>query len=269
MNKIIVLSLIFWANTLMNAQNKLDSILLNGEDASKHHFYQTIYDNYGNYSSIPISIIKGAEKGPVFTIISGVHGVEYSSIIATHELLQEFKPELLSGTIIVIPLANPNSFYSRSPFLNPQDRLNLNRVFPGKQDGSITEKIAHFITTKIIAKSDLFIDIHGGDANEDLLSFIGYYRNNGQAEATEKIKKLAEASGFKYVVSWPYNLTKDQAAKYAFKQAIQDGKLALTIEAGKLGNVQTEAVQLIKDGIYNILNESHLYKKDKKSIQKL
>ncbi len=245
-------------------QDSLQFVLENAKRPSVENFYIKIDDDQDHSSSIPISVIKGKENGPVFSIISGVHGFEYSSIMASHELLQELNPELLSGTIIIVPLSNPDSFYGRSPFVNPQDQLNLNRVFPGSKTGSATERIAHYITTEIIARSDIFIDMHGGDASEDLLSFIGFYNNKGQQEQTEKIKKLAEVTGFKYIVSWPYNLQKDQPAKYAFKQAVQDGKIALIIEAGKLGNVQKEAVNMIKNAIYNMLAELKIYKVEKK-----
>ena len=259
MHKIILTLLSLIALTILQAQPNIQAILTEGIPATRDDIYVELQDDEGNLSSIPVSIIKGKEGGPVFTIIAGVHGVEYSSIIAAYDLLKEIDAAQLKGTLIIIPLANPSAFYGRTPFLNPQDNLNLNRVFPGSEDGSITEQIAHFITTEIIPVSDVFIDMHGGDANEDLLSFIGYYKNEGQPQNTATIKRLAEASGFDYVVSWPYTLPPDQPAKYAFKQAVQDGKVALTIEAGKLGNVQEEAVNLIKKGIYNILAETGNY----------
>jgi len=267
MNRIIVLFLI--ASVLVSysalaQENNLQKILSDGDRPSRQDIHVDVEDDQGNLSSLPISVIKGSKPGPTFTIISGVHGVEYSSIIASSELIQEIDPTLLSGNLIILPITNPSSFYGRTPFINPQDSLNLNRVFPGDEDGSVTEKIAHFITTSVIDVSDVFVDMHGGDANEDLLTFIGYYNNQGDQEKTSEIKRLVEASGFEYVVSWPYTLKEDQPAKYAFKQAIQDGKLAFTIEAGKLGNVQEEVVETIKDGILNVLAELDMYPADKR-----
>lgn len=259
MRRIVFSILVISVYAIASAQNDFKEILLKGEKATVHNMYQDIYDDSGNYASVPISIIKGKENGPIFTMISGVHGFEYPPIVAAQELIQELNPELISGTIVIIPLANPNSFYSRTPFLNPQDELNLNRVFPGKENGSITERIAHFMTKVVIAESEVFVDVHGGDANEDLLPFICYYNNGDQPNETERVKALTRASGFDYIVSYPYTLKKDQPAKYAFKQAVQDGKVAMSIECGKLGNVQEDAVDLIKNGIYNILAEMKMY----------
>ena len=83
---------------------------------------------------------------------------------------------------LIIPIANMASFFTRTPFINPQDQKNLNNAFPGKKDGSITEQIAFFITTNIIAVSDVFLDAHGGDAPEDLLPFVCYYDNQKKPE---------------------------------------------------------------------------------------
>lgn len=213
----------------------------------------------------PLTVIKGNKPGPVYTIIAGIHGYEYPPIIAVQELMKEIDASKLQGTLMILPIANIASFYKRTPFVNPIDGKNLNTAFPGSASGSITEKIAHWITKEIIPVSDVFIDIHGGDANEDLIPFICYYDNKD--EQTEKAKRLSEASGMEYIVAYPYNITKTEPAKYAFKQAVQDGIVALSIEAGRLGTVQTENVDLVKNAVYNMLNYSGLYKTSKTVIK--
>ncbi len=218
-----------------------------------------ISDEMGNTTHIPISIIKGNNEGPVFTIVGGVHGFEYPPIVAVQSMMKEIDPTQVSGTLIVIPIANISSFFGRSPFVNPQDDINLNRTFPGKSTGSVTERIARFMTDSIISVTDVFLDIHGGDAGEDLLPFVCYYNNKDRPEQTALAKKLSEVSGFNYIVSYGYNLKEDEPAKYAFKQAVQDGKTGLSIEAGKLGNVQEEAVTSIRIGIFNMLMEMDMY----------
>lgn len=216
-------------------------------------------DSQGNASHLPISIIKGKSKGPVFTIVAGVHGFEYPPIIATQELMQEIDMHKLNGTIIIIPLASLGAFFARTPFTSPEDQVNLNGAFPGKADGTITQQKAHFITTNIIAASDIFVDIHGGDAPEDLLPFICYYNNTKKPTQTALAKKLCEKSGFQYVVSYPYTISDTDPARYTFKQAAQDGKTALSIECGKLGNVTKEDVDLVKKSVYNMLNTMEMY----------
>ncbi|WP_239455766.1 succinylglutamate desuccinylase/aspartoacylase family protein [Flavobacterium ginsenosidimutans] len=211
------------------------------------------------YNYMPVTIFSGKEKGPVFTIIAGIHGFEYPPIVAVQELIKEIDPKKLKGTLIVVPIANVGSFYKRTPFVNPFDNKNLNNAFPGSETGTITEQIANYITKQIIPNSDVFLDIHAGDANEDLLPFVCYYNNILEEKKTLLSSKLSEISGINHIVSYPYTITKTEPAKYAFKQASQDGKTALSIEAGKLGNVQTESVALIKKAVYNMLHYMNMY----------
>ena len=171
-------------------------------------------DSLNNNTFVPISIIKGKKKGPVFTMVAGVHGYEYPPIIAVQELLQEIIANELTGTLIVIPIASTNSFFTRTPFKNANDGVNLNGAFPGDAKGTVTQQIAHFVTTAIIPKTDVFIDIHGGDASEDLLPFICYYNNEQKPEQTQLAKELSEVSGFEYIVSYPYTLNDDAPVSY-------------------------------------------------------
>lgn len=204
-------------------------------------------------SHLPIIIFKGKEKGPVFTTVAGVHGYEYPPIVAVQELINEIDVQTLKGTLIVLPMANVASFYGRTPFVNPLDGKNLNNAFPGSANGTVTEQIAHLVSSQIIPQSDVFLDIHGGDANEDLLPFICYYNNTATPNATALAKELSLVSGFEYVVSYPYTSTATEPAKYAFKQATQKNITALSIEAGKLGNVQEDQVKAIKASVYRML----------------
>ncbi|MFS4491406.1 succinylglutamate desuccinylase/aspartoacylase family protein [Maribacter sp. 2308TA10-17] len=216
-------------------------------------------DSDGNTTFLPISIIKGEKEGPVFTMVAGVHGYEYPPIMAVQGLLQDIKATELTGTLIVIPIASTNSFFTRTPFKNANDGVNLNGAFPGNSEGTVTQQIANLITTEIIPKTDVFLDIHGGDASEDLLPFICYYNNERKPKQTQLAKELSEVSGFEYIVSYPYTLKDSDPAKYVFKQAVQDGKTGISIEAGKLGNVQQDMVDLIKTGVYNMLNKMGIY----------
>ncbi|MEM6735492.1 MAG: succinylglutamate desuccinylase/aspartoacylase family protein [Bacteroidota bacterium] len=250
--------IIFVMNTAIS-QDSFQSKFQSNTRPSREKMRIDFEDEAGNKGFLPISIIKGNNDGPVFTIVAGVHGYEYPPIVATQALMKEINEEQLNGTIIVIPIANIASFFTRTPFINPQDQKNLNNAFPGKADGSITERIAHYITTTIIPVSDVFLDIHGGDAPEDLIPFICYYNNTGRPAQTALAKKLSENSGFQYVVSYPYALSDSDPAKYTFKQAVQDGKTALSIESGKLGYVQEENVELVKEGIYNMLANMEMY----------
>ena len=254
--KLLSLKLLLIVPAIAPAQN-LDKIIK--ENIGKRTDTLVQFKTDSPYNYMPVTIISGKEKGPVFTIIAGIHGYEYPPISAVQELIKEIDPKKLKGTLVVVPIANVGSFYKRTPFVNPSDHKNLNNAFPGSETGTITEQIANYITKEIIPQSDVFLDIHGGDANEDLLPFVCYYNNTAEEKKTLLSAKLSEISGINHIVSYPYTITNTEPAKYAFKQASQNGKTALSIEAGKLGNVQTESVHLIKKAVYNMLNYMEIY----------
>ena len=242
-----------------NCQNKFDSLFLNSPSESINKIKLEFNDDYGNKTFLPLTVIKGKDKRIVFTILAGVHGAEYAPIIATQKLIKKFEVKRLSGTIIILPITNIGAFYSSTPYVNPIDNLNINRIFPGNKNGSVSEKIAHFISTKIIPVSDVFLDAHSGDANEDLLPFVCYYDNQNYPFQTKMAKELSEYSGFENVISYPYTIKNSEPALYAFKQATQVGKIALSFESGKLGYLQPKAVDRILRGYYRIFDKLEMY----------
>ncbi|TMM56830.1 succinylglutamate desuccinylase [Maribacter algarum] len=264
-SKIFTLLVILFSTLSLIGQSSFETAYSEGSWPSVKNLQIDFYDNQENETFLPISIIKGNTEGPVFTMVAGVHGYEYPPIVAVQELLQEIKASALTGTLIVIPIASTNSFFTRTPFKNANDGVNLNGAFPGEVEGTVTQQIAHFITKEVIPKTNVFLDIHGGDASEDLLPFICYYNNEQKPEQTQLAKELSEVSGFEYIVSYPYTLKDNDPAKYVFKQAVQDGKTGLSIESGKLGNVQKDAVDLIKVGVYNMLDKMGMYDNAKRT----
>ena len=236
--------------------------------SSRKEDFNIIFNTEKEDHQLPICIINGKEKGVVFTIVAGIHGYEYPPIIALQEILNEINPQKLCGTLIILPIANIGAFYQRTPFLHPEDKKNLNKTFPGSPSGSISEQIANYITQNIIPNTDIFIDLHGGDANEDLVPFVCFYDNPKNLENTQKARQLSEISGLPMIVSYPYTISNEEPALYAFKQAVQLGKVSISVEAGKLGNLQSDNVTILKNAIYNILDFSKIYLTEQKIKQK-
>ena len=129
-------------------------------------------------------------------LLAGVHGCEYSSIAALVRFMRELDVSALTGTILAVPVASPTSFAARSPFVVPEDGLNLNRSFPGDPDGSLTQVLAHHVFSEFVAGSDLLIDLHGGDMVEALEPFALY----DDSPVRDTAERLARAYGLSYVV---------------------------------------------------------------------
>ncbi|HEX3586270.1 MAG TPA: succinylglutamate desuccinylase/aspartoacylase family protein, partial [Candidatus Angelobacter sp.] len=92
-------------------------------------------------TSIPVVVVRGAKPGPVLALVSGAHGTEYASIIALEKVIQSLDPAEVSGTVIILPLVNIASFEQKVPHVNPVDGKSMNRFYPGKQDGTQTERV--------------------------------------------------------------------------------------------------------------------------------
>ncbi|MEK7728021.1 MAG: succinylglutamate desuccinylase/aspartoacylase family protein, partial [candidate division KSB1 bacterium] len=103
-------------------------------------------------TTIPISIVHGAKPGPVLGLIAGNHGYEYAPIIALQNLLPQLDPKQMAGTVIMIHVANMPSFLRRTIYYSPVDGKNLNRMYPGKLEGTISERIAYHITQDVIER---------------------------------------------------------------------------------------------------------------------
>jgi hypothetical protein len=119
-------------------------------------------------TNIPVIIINGEKRGPVLALVSGAHGTEYTSIIAIEKLINLLDPSQIAGTVILVPLVNIQSFEQKVPHVNPIDNKSMNRFYPGKADGTQTERASFLITKQVVDRCDYLIDYHGGDLDESL-----------------------------------------------------------------------------------------------------
>jgi len=226
------------------------------QPGTKQHFTIPIQEGTTT-TSIPITVFHGIEKGPILGITAGVHGYEYPPIIAGQRLIKSINPKLLKGTVILVQIASLGSFTKRSPFINPLDGKNLNRVFPGDIKGTITQQIANFITKNVIDKSDFFLDAHAGDAPEDLTSYAAYYSNTSMPEVSEKGRAMAASLLFDHIIVFKTDgknyVKKDEPSLYCSAEAFKRGIPSVDIECGKLGGVEESLVNKIEKGVLNML----------------
>jgi hypothetical protein len=160
---------------------------------------------------VPVVLVHGSLSGPRVAATAGIHGAEYVSIAALREVALGLDPAAVRGSLVAVLTANPAAFAARSIYVNPIDGLNLNRQFPGDPAGSPTQRLAHWLTTNVIAGSDAFVDMHCGDLNEALVSFTGI-EDTGDAAVDARSRELAEAYGLRYLLIGPSPGTTTTAA---------------------------------------------------------
>jgi uncharacterized protein len=104
---------------------------------------------------------RGGGDGPRLGLIAGIHGDEPLGIEIIRRLLEELEPETFGGEIVALPVANAYAFASLTRS-TPIDSANLNRVFPGSRDGTLSEQIAYLISSEFLPRCDYLIDLHSG-----------------------------------------------------------------------------------------------------------
>ena len=150
----------------------------------------TIGETASGPIQFPVVIINGADDGPVLCLTSGVHATEYAPIDAVMRMVQSLDPKSLRGAIIAVPVVNMRMFESRTGFVSPLDGLNLNKVAPGRADGTFSEILAKVLLDEVIGRAAYHIDLHAGDLGEMLLPFAGYALT-GNRELDEQGEALA------------------------------------------------------------------------------
>lgn len=224
--------------------NSIDNIDLFSEDGTK---IQAMFKVPNSETHLPITIINGDKKGKTMLITAGIHGCEYVGIQAAIELAKEIESKDIVGRVIIIHPVNVPSFRSITPALVLEDGKNINRMFPGNIEGTISERIAHVITHEFQDKSDFYLDLHGGDQNEMLTPFA-FYPGVADEDIIIEAKKIANALNIKYIV-------KSKATTGAYNSAAIRGIPSLLIERGGRGLWETEEVCDYKNDVLSALYE--------------
>jgi predicted deacylase len=200
---------------------------------------------------IPVSVVHGAKPGPVLALVAGTHGYEYTSIVALPRVLARLDAARMTGSVILVHMANPPGFYGRRIYYSP-DGLNLNRVYPGKADGSVSERIAFAITTQVIEPATHLADLHCGDGNESLRPY-SYWQVSGDAKIDAESKQMALAFGLDHIVV-DRERPKDPAkSQYTSNTAILRGKPAITAESGGMGLTDETSVAAQEAGALSLV----------------
>jgi predicted deacylase len=117
----------------------------------------------GSPLGIPFHIVKGSEDGPTLCIEAAMHGNEYEGVFAISRFVRDLDPSRLRGTLVAIPVLNMPAFEARDR-VNPNlyDRVNISRIFPGKREGTLSQRIVYTYVNEFLLKADYAITCHGG-----------------------------------------------------------------------------------------------------------
>ena len=217
-------------------------------------------------TSIPVIVINGEKRGPVLALVSGAHGTEYTSIIALEKLINLLDPSQITGTVILVPLVNIQSFEQKVPHVNPIDSKSMNRFYPGKADGTQTERASFLITKQVVDRCDYLIDYHGGDLDESLRPYA-YWAPTGKESQDRISKEMVLAFGLDHIIIWRDRPTDLNATRYLDNTSTVRGKPSIVVEAGYAGVVDADDVAILVNGTLSTMRALKMLEGDPRPIE--
>ena len=202
--------------------------------------------------TLPATIIRGTETGKTALITAGVHAGEYVGIQSAVELGRDLKIEKMTGTVVIVKVVAREEFEHRYGSLSRENGQNLNRVFPGKKDGTTYEKLAYAVVEELHKIADDYIDLHSGDDYEKLTPYV-YYAGKADAEVVKISCQMAEQ------VDVPYMVKSEVSSGGCYNYAAACGIPSVLLERGQMGGWDTEEVRSMKRDVRSILRFLGIY----------
>lgn len=203
--------------------------------------YDLMLDGYDR--GIPVHVLVGTRHRPCLALVAGVHGDEYDGVLTLHQVVREAATWSLEGTLIIVPVANPFAF-AGAQRRTPDDDKDLNRVFPGARQGTLTDRLADRLCADVLSGADLVFTLHGATASGILAPWIEFLEGGGTLE--QKTREAAEASGFADLVALP------RLPGVLLTEMAGLGVPAVEGEVGGLGTTKGENVQYYKGRVKSI-----------------
>lgn len=209
---------------------------------------------------IPITVVRNGE-GPTALLTGGNHGDEYEGPIALSKLAATLKAEHVTGRVIIVPFMNFPAFRAGSR-TSPIDRGNLNRSFPGKPDGTITEKIADYFQRYLLPLADYVLDLHAGGRTLDFMPFAAIHLLP-DANQQARCEAAMRAFGAPYSMRM---LELDSVGLY--DTAVEEaGKVFVSTELGGGGTATVRSVAVAERGVQGFLQYAGILKQDETARQ--
>ena len=218
-------------------------------DGVQHGFLKLPYSHdlsaWGSVM-LPMTVVKHG-TGPTALLTGGNHGDEYEGPIALFDLASRLTPAEVSGRVIVLPAMNYPAF-AAAKRTSPIDGGNMNRVFPGRPDGTATEKIADYFQRRLLPIADYVLDFHSGGKT---LDFVPFAAAHVLPDKEQQARCVAAMRAF----GAPYSVMLLEIDSYGmYDTAAEDmGKVFVSTELGGGGSATATTAAIAKRGVANFL----------------
>ncbi|MBN1574491.1 MAG: succinylglutamate desuccinylase/aspartoacylase family protein [Deltaproteobacteria bacterium] len=184
----------------------------------------------------------GTKEGPTLLINAAVHGNEVVGVEVLREMVDYIDPKKLSGNVLAVPIVNPMAFNSGLRW-DPYDNVDMNRVFPGNPDGTMTERIAHSFFDIFVKEANYIIDLHSAEFPDELIPHIRVRVENPSREYLD----LVVSTGINAV--WNGPTLKGMLQTEAFRIGVP----CTTIEIGAAGKITRNNVDVGTTAVKNVM----------------
>jgi N-alpha-acetyl-L-2,4-diaminobutyrate deacetylase len=225
-------------------------------DGVQHGFLRLPYsrdDSAWGAVMIPVTVARNGE-GPTVLLTGANHGDEYEGPVALMDLAASIDAKMLSGRVIIVPAMNYPAFRSATR-TSPIDKGNLNRSFPGRPDGTVTQKIADYFQRTLLPLADVVLDIHSGGKTLEFVPFCCAHRLPDPAQEKACVAAMQAFNA-------PYSmmlLEIDSVGMYD-TAAEAMGKVFISTELGGGGTTSARTVGIAKRGVRNLLAHAGVMK---------
>ncbi len=202
---------------------------------------------------IPICVIQNGQ-GPTALLTGANHGDEYEGPIALQHLAHELKATDITGRVIIVPALNYPAFRAATR-TSPIDGGNMNRVFPGKPDGTVTEKIADYFQHSLIPLADYVLDIHAGGKTLDFIPFAAAHILEDKIQQRNCVASMEAFNA-------PYSIMLEEIDNVGmYDTAVEEqGKVFISTELGGGGSASAKTRNIAVKGVHNFLVHASILK---------
>lgn len=202
---------------------------------------------------VPVLVAKGKKEGEVVGLVAALHGNELNGIPVIQKVFEELDMDNLEGIVVGVPGLNVIGVNNEERRFN--DHIDLNRGFPGKENGNRSQQYIHRIFQKLVRHFDYLIDMH--TASFGRLNSL-YVRADLQNDTIAEMARLHPADILLNSKGVPSTGDAIPMLRTLRAEAMLAGIPAITIEYGNPQVYQNEMIERGVIGVQNILSQLQL-----------
>jgi len=207
-----------------------------------HDIHLKVSESYtGDPVTLPVRVVRGAKSGPTVFVSATIHGDELNGMGIIHEMMFGDPLQIVSGSVILVPVLNIFGFENNDRYM--PDRRDLNRSFPGFEQGSLSSRVAWMIYQEIIKRCDYGIDLHTAAAPRT------NFPNIRGDLSDANVRRLAKAFGTELMVNGK------GPEKSLRRTATQSGCPTIALEAGEPRKIEPAIMEIGLRGVRNVLRD--------------